>query len=168
MIEAFGLQLGTVFQGGTFVACLGVFGLILRSYIVGMPERAKVAFDREANLLEERAEEMVSMRGRLALIEGKLAEKDRLLETERTIYRHRIANLNQAFTALLMLLRKGVPVEEAVAEVERMRAEQLDREIAEATMFRAAGLMIDVPDLQKSDVDSPLSDTISTTQGKKP
>ena len=53
--------------------------------------------------------------------------------------------------ALLMLLRKGVPVSEAVEEVERMRAEQLDREVAEAAMFRMTGLPLEVTDPQKSD-----------------
>ena len=80
MIEAFGIELGTAFQGGTFAAAIAVLGLVLRSYVAGMPERAKVSSDREANLLHERAEEMVGMRERLALIESKLEVKDRLLE----------------------------------------------------------------------------------------
>lgn len=150
MIEAFGIQLGTVFQGGTFMAVLAVLGLILRSYIIGMPARAKVASEREANLLHERAEEMIGMRERLKVVEEQLALKSRLSEAERTMYRHRIANLTQAFMALLMLLRKGISVEEAVAEIERLRSEQHALETAEAAMFHSLGLTPEMSDPQKS------------------
>lgn len=157
MIEFAGIALGTPFQGGALLTLLAIFGLALRSYVVGMPARAKVAQEREANLLQERAEEMAGMRERLETIEGKLEAKDRALETqnktmdaERTMYRHRISNLGQAFHALLLLLKKNVPVDEAVEEVEKLRKEQLDREIAEAATFRAAGLHIDLADPSKS------------------
>lgn len=149
MVEAFGVELGTPFQGGALVTLVAIFGVALRTYIIGMPERAKIVADREANLLNERAEEMRGMRERLGAIEAKLEEKERSIEAERTMYRHRISNLGQAFHALLMLLKKGVPVNEAVEEIERLRAEQLDREVAEASMFRAAGLRLDIGDPEK-------------------
>ncbi len=151
MFELGGTVLGTPFQGGILVTLILILGVNVRAWIAGAPDRAKVAVEREANLLNERAEEMIGMRERLAAVEAKLEQKDRLLEAERTMYRHRIANLGQAFTALLMLLRKGVAVDDAVAEIERMRAEQLDREVAEAAMFRAAGVNPDIADPKKSD-----------------
>lgn len=113
--------------------------------VAWMKQRApmrQVETDREANLLHERAEEMAGMRERLGAIEAKLEQKESQFDAERTMYRHRISNLGQAFHALLLLLKKGVPVDEAVAEVERLRDEQLGREVAEATMYRAAGLKV--------------------------
>lgn len=134
-----------------------LFGGVLVAIIKNRVPLRKVETDREANLLSERAEEMAGMRERLAAVEAKLdvkdqqiaAERDKVeakaaeMEAERTMYRHRIANLSGAFTALLMLLKKGVPVDEAVAEIEAMRSDQLAREVAEAATFRAAGLKLE-------------------------
>lgn len=129
---------------------LGLLNILVGGALVAMirnrPVLMKINTEREANLLNERAEEMIGMRERLIAVEQRLEQKDRLLEAERTMYRHRIANLNQAFSALLLLLKKGIPVDEAVVEIEQMRAEQLDREVAEAAMFRAAGVMADIAD----------------------
>lgn len=158
MIEAFGIQLGTVFQGGTLAAMLAILGVVLRSYIIGMPAREKVASEREANLLHERAEEMASMRERIAkleaaerkkdqdhaseieMLEEGQAAKDRYHEALRALDRHRINNLSGSFQALLLLLKKGVKVEEAVEAIEAMRAEQLEREAKEAATIRAAAI----------------------------
>jgi hypothetical protein len=158
MIELFGLQLGTVFQGGTLVAMLATLGIVARAYIIGIPARKQVEIDHEANLLRERAEEMVSMRERIAKLEEQQelkdkahareihdlediqAAKDRYHDALRAADRHRINNLNQAFSSLLLLLKKGVPVEEAVEEVESLRAEQLKREAEELATIRAAAI----------------------------
>lgn len=155
MIELFGFPLGSPFQGATLLAVLGA---IIIWWIRGMPARAKVQSDREANLLHERAEEMASMRERIAKLEKQQNEKDQAHAKEidelqeihaakeryhdalRGHSRHRINNLNQAFMALLLLLKKGVPVEEAVEEVEAMRAEQLQREADELATIQAAAI----------------------------
>jgi hypothetical protein len=135
-----------------------LLGGVLVQIIRNRPVLRKLDTEREANLLHERAEEMVSMRERISALEAKNSEKDRehaeelkrleaerearerLYEAEKAIDRHRINNLNTAFQALLMLLKKGVSVEEAVAEVERLRAEQLARETEEAATIRAAAV----------------------------
>ena len=118
----------------------------------------KLANERESNLLKERAEEMASMRERIERLEQQqdakdaahasevkelerqLVGKDRIHAAERAVDRHRINNLNQAFASLLLLLKKGVSVEDAVAEVEAMRVEQLEREAQEAATIRAAAI----------------------------
>lgn len=134
------------------VALLNVLvGGLLVAIVRSRPALKKIAADREANLLNERAEEMERMRERLTALEHNLENKDRQLAeallhqekefaAERALYRHRINNLDQAFSALLMLLKKGVSVEEAVSTIEELRAEQLAREAAEAATIRAAGV----------------------------
>ena len=42
MLELFGIPLGTPFQGGTLVVALLAAGLIIRTYITGMPARGRV------------------------------------------------------------------------------------------------------------------------------
>jgi hypothetical protein len=41
MIEAFGFELGTVFQGGTLAALIVIAGVLIRAYIVGIPDRVR-------------------------------------------------------------------------------------------------------------------------------
>lgn len=123
-------------------------GGALVSFIRSRPSLKKIDADREANLLSERAKEMQEMRKRIEKLETEQREKDdkheaeqgrreKLFEAERALYRHQINNLDQSFTALLMLLKKGVAVEEAVEAVEKMRAEQLARETVEKAALRA-------------------------------
>jgi hypothetical protein len=125
----------------------GVFVAIIRT----RPALKKIAADREANLLSERAGEMAEMRERIEKLEASLEAKDRqhadelaaerrLHEAQKAADRHRMNNLNMAFQSLLMLLKQGVPVEQAVNEVEAMRSKQLEREAAEATAIRAAAI----------------------------
>lgn len=169
MIELFGFPLGTIFQGGTLAAVLAMLAIVARAYIIGIPARKKVETDREANLLHERAEEMVSMRERIARLESQQVDKDIAHESEikaleeaqaakdryhealRALDRHRINNLSGSFQALLLLLKKGVKVEEAVAAVEEMRAEQLEREAKEAATIRAAAIKGGVEEAKHDD-----------------
>jgi hypothetical protein len=133
-------------------------GGALVAFIRSRPSLRKIDAEREANLLSERAKDMSEMRERLEKLETaaakkdeehqeelrRLAEhqeaKDRLYDAQKAADRHRINNLNQAFQGLLMLLKKGVTVEDAVQEIEKMRNEQLAREAAEAAAIRAAAI----------------------------
>jgi chromosome segregation ATPase len=104
----------------------GVFVAIIRT----RPTLKKIANDREANLLSERAAEMEAMRARLAR-----------LEAERSIDRHRLNNITQCFDALVMLLETNPErASEAVAKVKAMRAEQMKAEAAEKGALHAADL----------------------------
>lgn len=132
-----------------FVGILNLLvGGALVSFIRSRPALRKIDADREANLLSERAKEMQEMRQRIENLEAEQrrkdekheadqTRKDKLMEAERALYRHQINNLDGAFSALLMLLKKGVSVEEAVDAVEKMRAEQLARETVEKAALRA-------------------------------
>lgn len=124
-------------------------GVVLLNVLVGgllvalvkrKPALVKLANERDANLLSERAKEMQEMRERIERLEEAADRKDHQHAAEIARYRHRINNLDQAFNALLMLLKQGVSVEEAVGAVEKMRAEQLEREAKESATLHAVAL----------------------------
>ena len=56
MIEAFGLPLGTVFQGGTLAAMLMLLAIVGRAWIVGIPERLRVANEGKVTAAAELSE----------------------------------------------------------------------------------------------------------------
>lgn len=64
--------------------------------------------------------------------------RNRVHEAERRADIHRINNLSQCLDALLLLLRQGVKVEDAVEAIEKMRSDQLARENEERALIRAA------------------------------
>lgn len=109
-----------IFVGGTVVAL-----------IKNRPAINKIAADREANLLNERAEEMVLM--------GRRIER---LESERVVDRHRINNLTQCLDALLMLLEIAPDkASEHVARIKEMRAQQAIAEAAEKGKIHGGHLL---------------------------
>jgi hypothetical protein len=138
-------------------------GGALVSFIRSRPSLKKVEADREANLLRERAKEMQEMRERIERleaaaekkdeqhseeiksIEAKQTAKDRYYEAMSRAYVHSKNNLDQAFNALLMLLKRGVSVEEAVAEVEAMRSRDKATEAKEIATIRAAAISAGLP-----------------------
>lgn len=137
-----------------FIAILGVLGGILRQLVRNNPAMKKLNNEREANLLDERKSDMDSMREELKTLKAEVekqakehTEERKVLyrqrDAERAIERHRYNNLSSAFNSLLMLLKKGVPQEEAVEEVEKLRAEQLAREAAEMATYRAGGITLE-------------------------
>lgn len=115
-------------------------GGLLVAIVKSRPALKKIANEREANLLSERAEEMELMRKRIESLEDQSRRTEKQFEAERALYRHQINNLDASFNALLLLLKQGVPVEEAVAAVEKMRNEQLAREAIEKTAIRTAAI----------------------------
>jgi uncharacterized protein YigA (DUF484 family) len=114
---------------------------VLIAQIRTRPALRKIANEREANLLHERAAEMDSMRERMRALEARLAEQDRIHDAERALDRHRINNLDASLNALLMLIEQDPEkAKEAAATVRRMREEQLLREAAEKAAIHAAGI----------------------------
>ena len=119
------------------------------------PALNKIANEREANLLHERAAEMDSMRDRMKAMESRLEkqaaehraeklawearieERERLYEADMALARHRVNNLDQSLQALLMLIEQDpAKAAEAAAKVRKMREEQLVREATEkATIY---------------------------------
>lgn len=108
----------------------GVFALLIAGYFRLKPLLIRLRNEREASLLEERAEEMTKMRERL--------EK---LEAERAVDRHRLNNVTQCLDALLMLLE--VAPEKAadhVAKIKAMRSSQMQAEAAEKGAIHGASI----------------------------
>jgi hypothetical protein len=85
------------------------------------PMLKKIANDREANLLQERAEEMQGMRQQLIL-----------MDVELRFERHRNSNLAACFDSLIMLLKQDPSkAAEAAQMVMDMRANQIAAEALE-------------------------------------
>lgn len=167
MISAPNLSTGGVTWTTVLIGLLNLLmGGALVSFIRSRPSLRKIDTDREANLLSERAKEMDDMRKRIERLEvaaekkeekhaeeireleARQGTKDRYYQAMSRAYVHSKNNLDGAFRSLLMLLKKGVPVEEAVAEVEEMRAKDMVTESDEVATIRAAAIKagLDLPD----------------------
>lgn len=97
----------------------------------------KIANDREANLLTERAEDMASMRGEIAELRNRMEIKDRVHEAQRAYDRHRINNLDTALKAFfIMVKRHPDDAAGAAQEIEEMRKTQIEAENREAIALR--------------------------------
>ncbi|MGV0964187.1 MAG: hypothetical protein ACOYBT_09885 [Polynucleobacter sp.] len=106
-----------------------VSGLLI-TIVRTRPALKKIANEREANLLTERAEEMDSMRRRIAT-----------LEAERATDRHRINNLSQCLDALLMMIEMDPEKASAAAErIRAMRRAQMEAEATEKAAIHAAAI----------------------------
>lgn len=137
-----------------------MLALLVAGYFRIKPAMAQLANARESNLLKERASEMASMRERIDKLEAAQekkdeihaeqikelekiqAAKDKLHDAMMAASRHRMNNLNQAFQSLLMLLKKGISVEDAVVEIEAMRQRHNEREAAEMAKIRASAISV--------------------------
>lgn len=137
---------------GTILGSAALFtllGIIVRQVI---PWR-KISIDAEQSFrdglvkrIEALERQLVEAREELKE-EREKSERERQvaaarLEAERALYRHRTNNLDASFSALLLLLKKGVPVEEAVEAIEKMRAEQAKAEALEKAALNASLMQI--------------------------
>ncbi len=123
------------------VAVLNVLvGGLLVAVVKSWPQLKKIAADREANLLSERAKEMDSMRERLADIETALA----ITSEELRVVRHDLANANHSldmFIALIEANPERAKEHAAKVKAERERAKAaLAAEKAEVTKARVANI----------------------------
>ncbi|VXD07703.1 conserved hypothetical protein [Sphingomonas sp. T1] len=131
-------------------AAVGLLNLLVGGVLVAIiksrPALKKIANEREANLLNERAEEMEAMRQRIAKLEEKAEFKEALHQAERAVDRHRINNLDQCLTAFLMMVKKNPDdAATAAAMIEEMRAQQIAREKQEAGAIHAAAIAATKP-----------------------
>lgn len=105
-----------------------LIGGLLVTIVRTRPTLKKIANEREANLLAERAADMEAMRARLAK-----------LEAERSVDRHRLNNVTQCLDALLMMIELDPDkAKEAAARVRQMRSEQMKAEAMEKGAVQAA------------------------------
>jgi hypothetical protein len=82
-VEAFGLELGSVFQGGTFAAVLAMLAIVVRAYIIGIPERTRAENEGRqidnaevALRFKEWRAEVHGMKNDLAVVTAKLHQSD--------------------------------------------------------------------------------------------
>lgn len=131
-----GISTGTLLISGIQV----LFGSgITVAIIRAIPSLKKIANEREANLLSERAEEMERMRARMDAVEAAAktasSEAERqiaLLQAERAIDRHRINNVTQCLDALILLIEQDpTKASDAASRIKKMRADQMAAEAAE-------------------------------------
>lgn len=86
MLEIFGFSLGTPLQGASFAALLGILGLIIRVWIVGIPERTRATAERQTIDNAERTRQFTAWREEVHLyknqvmkLTGRVTELERLL-----------------------------------------------------------------------------------------
>lgn len=106
------------------------------------PSLKKIANEREANLLTERAEDMEAMRADLAKMKAEIKQQQVQHEAERAVDRHRINNLQACLDSFLMLIEQDPQkAGEAVVRIKEMRARQAESEAAEKAAIRAAAIV---------------------------
>lgn len=147
-----------------FMAMIALLGGVLRELIKNRPVLRKLKNEEDANLLTERAGDMASMREEIKEMKAEFARKDKenrdeqkrreaIYDAKEALSRHRANNITNAFNSLLMLLKKKVPVEEAVETIEAMRALHLEAEAKEAAAIHAAmiaaGHQVTIEELSK-------------------
>ncbi|MFS0737564.1 hypothetical protein ABC347_10985 [Sphingomonas sp. 1P06PA] len=126
-------------------AAVGLLNLLVGGVLVAIirsrPALKKIANEREANLLSERAEEMREMRERMAKLEAQMAAKDAQHDAERASDRHRINNLSQCLDMLLGLIEQDPKkAAAAAARVKAMREKQMEAEALEKAAIHAAAI----------------------------
>lgn len=135
-----------VTTGFTWTAALmGLANLLIGGLLVQIirtrPTLKKIANEREANLLTERAEQMEAMQRRLDAMEAKIEKERTRHEAERALDRHRINNMDQALNYLfLMFETQPERAPEAIAAVKDMRARQMEAEALEKAAIHAAAM----------------------------
>lgn len=96
---------------------LGISGLLV-ALVKIRPHMKEIAQKREANLLQERADEMSSMRERMAEIEDLL----RITSEELRVVRHDLANANHSLDMFIALIEANPEnAAEHAAKVKKMR-----------------------------------------------
>ena len=127
-------------------------GGVLVALVKNRPAMRRIDNEREANLLKERADEMVSMRNDLKELRAEMERRDeehrKAMEAKETFHMaerradtHRINNLSQCLDALLLLIKQDpAKAAEAAENVMAMRERQLQRESEERAAIRAAAI----------------------------
>jgi hypothetical protein len=106
-VSAFGLDLGTPFQGGIFGAALLMLGVVVRTYIMGMPDRARVDIERKTVETAEATEryrawrlDIHDLKNDIARVSAKQVITDGQLSAALAINRH----LRSQMTTMLFLV----------------------------------------------------------------
>ncbi|WP_375248319.1 hypothetical protein [Sphingomonas sp.] len=119
----------------------GVFAMLIAGYFRLKPLMVRLKNEREANLLNERAEEMEAMRARVEALEARLERERTRHEAERALDRHRLNNMDQCFNALFLMFETSPEkAAQAIAAVKEMRERQMQSEAIEKATIHAAAI----------------------------
>lgn len=120
---------------------LGLLSTIVVAYIKQWGPWKKLAHEREANLLHERAVEMDKMISRMEHLEATIVQERARHEAERALDRHRLNNMDQCLNYLFLIFEKmPEKVPDAIAAVKDMRARQIEAEAVEKAAIHAAAM----------------------------
>lgn len=135
-----GISIGSIITGaGVWTAVATLIGIVLRSRV---PMR-KLKIDADGQLLSTTIERLTKVEGALeqqrASYEGKIEQERNAHAAEMAIMRHRMNNLDQCLTMLLMLIEQDPEkAREAARRVREMRSAQEAAEAAEKGAIHAA------------------------------
>ncbi len=130
---------GFTWTAGLMAIANLLIGGLLVTIVKTRPALKKIANEREANLLTERAEQMEAMQRRLEAMEAKQEAERARHQAERALDRHRLNNFDQCFNALFMMFDTSPErAAEAIAAVKVMRARQMEAEALEKAAIHAA------------------------------
>lgn len=131
MLEVFGLQLGTLFQGGTMAAMIALLAIVGRAWIIGIPDRLRIANEGKVSAAAELAErykawrvEVHEMKNHLMVVAGKQADCDKALAEAHSVNRHNQVQINTMLFLIRLLIR----------ELERLAPDSLIVQQAKATL----------------------------------
>ena len=139
VFEQIGGILGSSFERAPWG--YGILALMITAIVKLRPIMAKLAAERESNLLKARADDNAALKLRVDKLE-KLIDAERIRhDAERQLDRHRINNLNACLDAIFLLF-EAAPEKAAhhVQRVKEMREKQLRAEQDEKTAITTAAL----------------------------
>lgn len=113
MIELFGFPLGTIFQGGTLAAALAMLAIVGRAWIIGVPERMRVANEGKITAAAELAErykawrvEVHGLKNDLMVVAGKQEECNKALAEAHAVNRHNESQMSTMLFLIRLLIRE--------------------------------------------------------------
>lgn len=137
MIEAFGFPLGTVFQGGTLVAMLTLLAIVGRAWIVGIPERLRVANEGRVTAAAELAErykawrvEVHGLKNDLGVVAAKQVACDKALVEAHSVNRHNQSQMSTMLFLIRLLIREleRLAPDSVIVQQAKITLEQLGHE----------------------------------------
>lgn len=131
MLELFGMQVGTLFQGVTASAMITLLAIVGRAWIIGIPDRLKIANEGKVSAAAELSErykawrvEVHELKNDLMKVAGKQADCDRALADAHSVNRHNQVQMNTMLFLIRLLIR----------ELERLAPDSLIVQQAKSTL----------------------------------
>jgi septal ring factor EnvC (AmiA/AmiB activator) len=127
MLELFGVELGTPFQGGTFLSLVVIAGLLVRVWIMGIPDRITATSTAHDKEITRHTEEIKWIREELRSCEVRDREKseriDKVEDELREAKNHIgiLENKLRSYGIDKVLMEGGHTAPHSVAAAQRLR-----------------------------------------------